>query len=62
MAKGFSQVEKIDYDNTYAPVAQLASSRIIIMIANRLNLELHQANIKGAYLNGMLNEREVLYM
>ena len=31
-------------------------------MANRLNLELHQVDIKGAYLNGMLNEGEVLYM
>ena len=31
-------------------------------MANRLNLELHQVDIKGAYLNGVLNEGEVLYM
>jgi hypothetical protein len=28
--------------------------------ANRLGLELHQVDIKGAYLNGVLNEDEVL--
>jgi len=27
----------------------------IIAMANRLKLELHQVDIKGAYLNGMLN-------
>src|SRR5713226_1267836 len=31
-------------------------------MANRLHLELQQVDIKGAYLNGMLNEGEVLYM
>src|SRR5258707_4065308 len=31
-------------------------------MANHLHLELQQVNIKGAYLNGMLNEGEVLYM
>jgi hypothetical protein len=62
VAQGFSQIGGIDYDNTYAPVAKLASSRAIIAMANRLRLELHQVDIKGAYLNGVLNEDEVLYM
>ena len=31
-------------------------------MANRLCLELHQVDIKGAYLNGELNDDEVLYM
>ncbi len=62
MAQGFSQIGGIDYDNTYAPVAQLASSRAIIAMANCLDLELHQVDIKGAYLNSVLNEGKVLYM
>ena len=62
VAQGFSQIDGIDYDDTYTPVAQLASSRAIIVMANHLNLELHQVDIKGAYLNGELNDKEVLYM
>jgi hypothetical protein len=31
-------------------------------MANRLGLELHQVDIKGPYLNGELNDNEVLYM
>jgi hypothetical protein len=62
VAQGFSQIGGVDYDNTYAPVARLASSRAIIALANRLGLELHQIDIKGAYLNGVLNDNEVLYM
>ena len=62
VAQGFSQIGGVDYDDMYAPVAQLASSRAIIAMSNRLGLELHQVDIKGAYLNGELNKNEVLYM
>ena len=62
VAQGFSQIGRVNYDNTYTPVAKLALSRVVITMANRLHLELHQVDIKGAYLNGVLNEDEVLYM
>src|SRR6266404_5693883 len=62
VAQGFSQIGGIDYDDTFTPVAKLSSSRALIALANRLNLVLHQVDIKGAYLNGILHEDEVLYM
>jgi Reverse transcriptase (RNA-dependent DNA polymerase) len=62
VAQGFSQISSINYDDTYAPVARLASSHAIITMANCLHLNLHQVDIKGAYLNGVLNDNEVLYM
>jgi hypothetical protein len=62
VAQGFSQIGGVDYDDTYAPVAKMASSRAIIAMANKLGLVLHQLDIKGAYLNGVLNENKVLYM
>ncbi len=62
VTQGFSQIGGVDYDDTYAPVAKLASSRAVIAMANRLNLVLYQVDIKGAYLNGVLREDEVLYM
>jgi hypothetical protein len=54
VAQGFSQISGIDYDDTYVPVAKLASTRTIIAMANRLSFEMHQIDIKGAYLNGEL--------
>jgi hypothetical protein len=62
VAQGFSQIGGVDYDDTYAPVAKLASTRAVIAMANRLGMEMHQIDIKGAYLNGELNANEVLYM
>jgi hypothetical protein len=44
------------------PVAKLSSTHTIIVMANRLGMEMHQIDIKGAYLNRELNDNEVLYM
>jgi hypothetical protein len=62
VAQGFSQVEGVDYFDTYAPVAKLASLRTILALAARFDLELHQIDIKGAYLNGELTDNEHIYM
>ena len=62
VAQGFSQMGGVDYDDTYALVAKLASMHAVIAMANRLGMEMHQIDIKGAYLNGKLNNNKVLYM
>ena len=62
VAQGFSQVPGVDYFDTYAPVAKLASIRTVLALAARLDLELHQIDIKGVYLNGKLNDEEAIYM
>ena len=62
VAQGYSQVEGIDYFDTFAPVATLVSIRTVLAMAAQSNLELHQINIKGSYLNRMLTNDEVIYM
>ena len=62
VAQGFSQIGGVDYDDTYALVAKLASMCTIIAMANCLGMEMHQIDIKGAYLNGKLNNNKILYM
>ena len=62
VAQGFSQISSVNYDNTYVPVAKLTSTCTIIAMAYCLDMEMHQIDIKGAYLNGELNDNEVLYM
>ena len=62
VAQGFSQVPGVDYFDTFAPVARLASIRAVLAMAAVHDLELHQVDIKGAYLNGKLTNDEVIYM
>ncbi|EIW72190.1 hypothetical protein TREMEDRAFT_26944, partial [Tremella mesenterica DSM 1558] len=60
VAKGFSQQPGIDFEETYAPVSRMVSLRLLLTIAAAYDLELHQADVEGAYLNGKLQEE--IYM
>ena len=62
VVQGFSQVPGVDYFDMFAPVAQLASIRTILVFAGSQDLETSQIDIKGAYLNGELASDEVIYM
>jgi hypothetical protein len=56
VAQGFSQVEGIDFGETFAPVARLESIRILLAYASHHNFKLQQMDVKSAFLNGPLNE------
>ena len=56
VAQGYTQVEGIDFDETFALVARLESIRILLAIASHLNFKLYQMDVKSAFLNGMLQE------
>ncbi|KAK3016861.1 hypothetical protein RJ639_005982 [Escallonia herrerae] len=56
VAKGFSQKESVDYFDTYAPVARIATIRVLIALASIHKLVIHQMNVKTAFLNGELDE------
>ncbi|GJX58035.1 retrovirus-related pol polyprotein from transposon TNT 1-94 [Tanacetum coccineum] len=56
VAQGYNQQERIDYDETYAPVARLESIRILLAYACALDFKLYQMDVKSAFLNGFINE------
>lgn len=60
VAKGFLQRFGVDYDETYAPVARYPSIRAVLALAAHHGWELHQMDVKSAYLNGDLDEE--IYM
>jgi hypothetical protein len=56
VARGFSQVEGIDYEETFAPVARYTSIRTIITLATSMGWKLHQMDVKTTFLNGEIEE------
>ena len=59
VARGFSQKEGVDYEETFAPVARYTSIRTIIALASTMGWRLHQMDVKTAFLNGEIEEAEV---
>jgi hypothetical protein len=56
VAKGFTQREGIDYNETFSPASCKDSFRIIMSLMAHYDLELHQIDVKTAFLNGNLYE------
>lgn len=60
VARGFTQVYGVDYTETFAPVAKMASLRTILAIATRNNWPIEVFDFNSAFLNGELDEE--IYM
>jgi hypothetical protein len=54
VARGLSQWEGQDYDKTFSLVAKYTSIRDIISIATSMGWNLHQMDVKTAFLNGVI--------
>jgi len=60
VARGFTQTFGVDYNETFAPVAKFVSIRCILALAAIKDMEIHQMDVKTAFLNGDLEEE--IYM
>ena len=60
VAKGFTQVEGVDYQETFSPVARYESIRFLLALAAQEDWEIHSMDVKSAFLNGDLDEE--IYM
>ena len=56
MAQRYSQQPGIDYNEGFAPVTRANSIRVNLSIAYALSMEVHQMDVKTAFLNGRLDE------
>ena len=51
VAQGYTQTCGIDYEEVFAPVAKYSTIRSLLTLANAHDLEVHQLNVKTAFLN-----------
>jgi hypothetical protein len=60
VAKDFTQLYGIDYNETYATVMKYKSLRILLALAAIKDLEIKQLDVKTAFLNAEI--KETVYM
>ena len=56
MARGFSQMEGIVYEETFAPIARYTSIRSVLALAAVTKWKIHQMDVKTSFLNGVVEE------
>jgi hypothetical protein len=56
VSQGYTQVEGLDFGETYAAVARLEAIKILLAYACAHNIKLYQMDVKSAFLNGYINE------
>ena len=51
VAKGYSQIQSVDYNETFSPTARITSIRMLVQLVSQNNWLIHQMDVKTAYLN-----------
>ena len=56
MAKGYSQVEGVDYDQTFSPTVKFESIRQMVALGASKGMQMHQMDVTTAFLYAPLDE------
>ena len=62
VAKGYAQVQGLDYDETYAPTSHLSTIRLILAICAAQKCHIRQLDVTTAFLNGVIEEEQPVYL
>jgi hypothetical protein len=57
VVKGYSQVEGLNFEETFALVASLESIYILLAYVTHHDFKLYQIDVKNAFLNGPIKEK-----
>ena len=55
VAKGYSQVQDVDYTKTFSPTARLTSICMLLQLAVQQDMLVHQMDVTTAYLNAPID-------
>jgi hypothetical protein len=56
VAQGYSQVEGLDFGESFAPIAHLEAFRILLAFVGSNGFKLYQIDVKSDFLNGVIQE------
>jgi hypothetical protein len=56
VVQGFTQVEGLDFEETYVPVARFEAIQMLLAFAAHHDLKLYQMDVKSIFLNGPIQE------
>ena len=56
VAQGYFQVERVDFDESFAPIARMESIRVLLALACHLKFKLYQMDVKTTFLNAFLKK------
>jgi len=60
VAKGYSRVEGINYEETFSHVARYSSIISILALVSHMGWKIHQMDVKTALPNGVIEEEMYL--
>jgi len=54
--KGYAQVEGVDFEETFTPVAKLEAIKMFLIFASYQKIKVYHMDVKSTFLNGNLGE------
>jgi hypothetical protein len=55
-ARGFTQVQNVDYEDTFSPTLSKTGLRLLLALAVQLGMKIHAIDCKNAFLNGNIDK------
>jgi hypothetical protein len=56
VCKGYAQIEGIDFEEIFSPVARMEAIRFLLAYACSKNIKVYQMDVKSTFLNGKIEE------
>jgi hypothetical protein len=56
VCKGYAQIEGIDFEETFSPVARMEAFCLLLAYARSKNIKVYQMDVKSTFFNGEIEE------